>query len=305
MIKQLNDVRLIEAGFPCHQVGAETQRERNTGLAPPTHRLHVWWARRPLTPSRAAILASLLPADTDTDWFLRQLGIEKVQAIVNGVEWTLDDILIERIINYDSGKEILIVDSAVIRALEREQNARAQQRELIDRIVAGNPMLNRHTAIVKWRNQCIPIPGPLPAEDDILDIERKAADPAWFKELMYLAADEGIRIPNLYGYSRAYSSRPEFQDGDTIVLDPTAGGGSIPFEALRLGCKVIANDLNPVAAVILMATLDYPTRFNIDLIDQIDKWGEKLIAVLNKKLEDVFPMFFHYQNMREIICQSI
>jgi len=60
-----NDLRLIEAGFPCHQVGAETQRERDTGKAPPPNRLHVWWARRPFTPSRAAILASLLPADTD------------------------------------------------------------------------------------------------------------------------------------------------------------------------------------------------------------------------------------------------
>ena len=73
-----HDVRLIEAGFPCHQVGAETQRERGASSAlPPLYYLHVWWARRPLTPSRAAILASLLPADTDPEWFLRQLGIEK------------------------------------------------------------------------------------------------------------------------------------------------------------------------------------------------------------------------------------
>jgi len=42
------------------------------------------------------------------------------------------------------------------------------------------------------------------------------------------------------------------------VLDPFAGGGSIPFEALRYGFTTIANDLNPVAAVILKATLDYP-----------------------------------------------
>jgi len=61
-----NDLRLIESGFPCHQVGAETQRERGASSAlPPLYFLHVWWARRPLTPSRAAILASLLPADTD------------------------------------------------------------------------------------------------------------------------------------------------------------------------------------------------------------------------------------------------
>ena len=34
------------------------------------------------------------------------------------------------------------------------------------------------------------------------------------------------------------------------VLDPFAGGGSIPLEALRLGCETYSNDLNPVAVLI-------------------------------------------------------
>ena len=42
---------------------------------PPTYYLHVWWARRPLVASRAAILASLLPADADREKFLHVLGI--------------------------------------------------------------------------------------------------------------------------------------------------------------------------------------------------------------------------------------
>ena len=33
--------KLIEGNFPCQEVGAETRRERDTGMAPPTHRLHV------------------------------------------------------------------------------------------------------------------------------------------------------------------------------------------------------------------------------------------------------------------------
>jgi len=41
------DQRLIERGFPCHQVGAETQRERGASSSlPPLYFLHVWWARR-------------------------------------------------------------------------------------------------------------------------------------------------------------------------------------------------------------------------------------------------------------------
>ena len=42
---------------------------------PPTYYLHVWWARRPLVASRAAVLASLLPADADRKRFLHVLGI--------------------------------------------------------------------------------------------------------------------------------------------------------------------------------------------------------------------------------------
>jgi len=44
------------------------------------------------------------------------------------------------------------------------------------------------------------------------------------------------------------------------VLDPFAGGGAIPLEAMRLGCDVTAADLNPVAWFILKCTLEYPQK---------------------------------------------
>ena len=44
------------------------------------------------------------------------------------------------------------------------------------------------------------------------------------------------------------------------VLDPFAGGGAIPLEAMRLGCEVTAADLNPVAWFILKCTLEYPQK---------------------------------------------
>src|SRR5437764_3244482 len=45
------------------------------------------------------------------------------------------------------------------------------------------------------------------------------------------------------------------------VLDPFAGGGAIPLEAMRLGCEVTAIDINPVAWFIVKCTLEYPQRF--------------------------------------------
>ena len=52
----------------------------------------------------------------------------------------------------------------------------------------------------------------------------------------------------------AYGGRPP------RVLDPFAGGGAIPLEAMRLGCEATAIDINPVAWFILKCTLDYPRR---------------------------------------------
>ncbi|MBX6368567.1 MAG: DUF1156 domain-containing protein [Rhodospirillales bacterium] len=63
-------------------------------------------------------------------------------------------------------------------------------------------------------------------------------DMAWFRE--QIRAAHGGRSPR--------------------VLDPFAGGGAIPLEAMRLGCEVTANDLNPVAWFILKCTLEYPQR---------------------------------------------
>lgn len=303
MVNNREDLRLIEAGFPCHQVGAETQRERDTGKAPPTHRLHVWWARRPLTPSRAAVLASLLPAGTDTDWFLRQLGMEKVQAMVNGVPWTLDEKIINRIA-VNQGKEVLEIDAVVRRAIEREQSDRRSVKALINSILKNKSNYKTDNNIQKWIETCKPFPEPLPQEGKTLYIIRVAADPAWFKSIMALAASMGIRVPNLYGYSRAYYRQPDCQSGEFTILDPTAGGGSIPFEALRLGHSVIANELNPVANVILYATLDFPARFGSKLTETIAVWGQKLIDILNIKLDSFFPRSFSLPDSERRILEN-
>jgi adenine-specific DNA methylase len=63
------------------------------------------------------------------------------------------------------------------------------------------------------------------------------------------------------------------------VLDPFSGGGAIPLEALRLGCESYANDLNPVAVLILKCTLEYPQKFG--------RWGmgDGRLGMGDRKLE--------------------
>jgi putative DNA methylase len=65
---------LIEEWLPVQALSVECMRENSTGLHPPPNRLHVWWARKPLVVSRAAVLGSLLPAGFDRRCFERLLG---------------------------------------------------------------------------------------------------------------------------------------------------------------------------------------------------------------------------------------
>ncbi len=48
---------------------------------------------------------------------------------------------------------------------------------------------------------------------------------------------------------------------DVVVVDPMAGGGSIPLESLRLGFRTVAVEYNPVAYLILKATVEFPARY--------------------------------------------
>ena len=58
-----------------------------------------------------------------------------------------------------------------------------------------------------------------------------------------------------------------------LVVDPFAGGGSIPLEALRLGCEAFASDLNPVACLILKVMLEDVPRHGPGLAEELRKAG--------------------------------
>lgn len=73
------------------------------------------------------------------------------------------------------------------------------------------------------------------------------------------------------------------------VLDPFAGGGSIPFEAVRYGLDVFASDLNPVAVVTMKAAMEYPLKFGPELQEDIDKWVKWVGDEAEKRLAEFFP----------------
>ncbi len=307
MTEKENSRRLIEAGFPCHQVGAETQRERGASSAlPPLYYLHVWWARRPLTPSRAAVLGSILPADTDPDWFLKELGIEKKVIRINGELWTLnlkDNSILKRVYKESNGVEYLLVDKLVLDRLEAENERRKQNALFINEALEKDPAGIGATFLKQWLGECVPIPSPYPNFGATLTISTVPADPAWAKERISWENAHNIRTnEDKYGYNRAFYKIPSFSaKGGIKLLDLTAGGGSIPFEALRLGCDVIANELNPVASVILSATLEYPATYGVEILPFIEKYFQIMRDSMVQKIQHLFPASYIPQEEKVLL----
>ena len=95
------------------------------------------------------------------------------------------------------------------------------------------------------------------------------------------------------------------------ILDPFSGGGSIPLEALRLGCEVHAIDYNPVANLILKCTLEYPQKYGRSkkrkakkvimgkehiveveynpLLEDVKKWGDWVLKEAKKEIGRFYP----------------
>ena len=144
------------------------------------------------------------------------------------------------------------------------------------------------------------------------DWDRKDREGRWLNKLRI--ARELIQM--------AYDGQPP------KVLDMFAGGGAIPLEAMRLGCKVIANDYNPVAWFILKCTLEYPQRLagkthplpdldidekpdigNGDLADHVRLWGQWVLENTRKELVRYYPVIdskptVAYLWARTIPCQD-
>ncbi len=201
----LSDTRLIERWLPIAALGEESARERRSMTAlPPTYYLHVWWARRPLVASRAALLASVLPADADRDRFMHMLGIH--------------------------------------------------------------------------------------------------GDPVGARIRINKARQLGKRFKGqAYPYRRAFTYVPTDSDAnwvfenlgvelsDISALDPTAGGGSIPFEARRLGMSTLANDLNPVSALIMDATINWPLKYGDAVVQEYSNLANRFVQAREVHLAPLFP----------------
>jgi putative DNA methylase len=74
-----------------------------------------------------------------------------------------------------------------------------------------------------------------------------------------------------------------------LVVDPFAGGGSIPLEALRLGCDAFASDLNPVACLINKVLLEDIPRHGPELAEELRRVGAEVKKAAERELAEFYP----------------
>jgi putative DNA methylase len=74
-----------------------------------------------------------------------------------------------------------------------------------------------------------------------------------------------------------------------LVVDPFAGGGSIPIEALRAGADVFASDLNPIPVLLNKVLLEYIPKYSDYLVEEVQKWGRWISHEAEKELAEYYP----------------
>lgn len=95
-----------------------------------------------------------------------------------------------------------------------------------------------------------------------------------------------------------------------LVVDPFAGGGAIPLEALRVGADAFASDLNPVAVLLNKVVLEYIPKYGQRLADEVRKWGAWVKEEAEKELAEFYPKDpdgstpIAYLWARTIVCEG-
>lgn len=231
---------LIEEWLPIRELGAESKRERASASAlPPIYFLHVWWARRPLVASTGVVLASLMPA------------------------WS---------------------------------------QSLADAFPKADE-LHSVTSYRKW----------------FLHLCGVWGDPIAAQAKLAAANLVGEKLKdNGYGYKQAFRNSVGKRDLDLLreiliwqwgkvplVADSTAGGGSIPYVASRLGIPVFANDLNPVAAGVLAAGVEIPAKYGVDLVGDLRRFGDILVGRIQNLLSNAYPQMPNQSTVALIFTNAV
>ncbi len=209
--------------LPLKEINAQSAREKSIRHGHPST-LHLWWARRPLAACRAVLFAQLVDDPSSDPAYRRPDGsVDEDRAGIKRAELFN---LIEELVRWENSNNPDVIN-----------RARAE----IARCVASRKIelgeLKKET-IIYGRDEGKGHPdGPLPND---------GCYTAWQVNCSLAPANAVNHFLGKYA---------------PPVLDPFAGGGSIPLEAQRLGLRAHASDLNPVPVLINKALIEIPPKF--------------------------------------------
>lgn len=288
--------KLIEVAMPIKEISAESVRDKSIRHGH-ISTLHLWWARRPLPVSRAIVFASLVPDPLDA--LCPQAFKSAVDLLLGANANGADPYKPYEDIPYTAAQDKL------------QDNTRNRllmfigkfSDEFCEDIKNGKTTATKDllaaASLIKWDNKndanIIGIARKLlwvahnaqldssaSAQALLQDFERHYSAIAQAEEALYSFCDRHTPSEQAQALQQALQQAIEaFLDKMPRVFDPFAGGGAIPLEAARLGCRSFGNDINPVAHIIQKASLEFPQRFGKPITYSVAEftriYGEKTL----------------------------
>ena len=246
--------RLAEVDFPISAVSKHAAREKSIRHGHPST-LHLWWARRPLASSRAVLLALLLPDPCDPycPEDFRRVAVRQIRGLA------------AYLVDTKAGAALLVADLKSDLRSKKQGTRESAEREAGRRARIWNDLASDAE---RWPRTRV--------RSGLLHLLAQGA--AW----EWSSAEPFVNVCRTLVKAAHGEETP-------LVVDPFAGGGSIPLEALRLGCEAFASDLNPVACLILKVMLEDIPRHGPGLADELRKVGAEIKAAAEEELADLYP----------------
>lgn len=264
--------KLIEVAMPIKEISAESVRDKSIRHGH-ISTLHLWWARRPLPVCRAVIFASLVPDPLDencpkafADAVELLLGSNRMYEPYKDIPYTagydpMEDNLRNRLMMF-VGK---FSDRYQQNAKEGKTTSPADQLTS-GSLIKWESKNNKETIDLAQMLIWVAYNADLCPEKSYREL---VLEFDFAKERIAKAEDELYSFVNRHKESEQVSSLENnlkaaidaFQSKMPLVFDPFAGGGAIPLEAARLGCRSYGNDINPVAHIIEKGSAEFPQRY--------------------------------------------
>jgi len=226
------DKTFIEDQFPVSLVSKESYKERKAGASQTLTGLGKWWGRKPLVLVRATIIGLLMPASSDPqkdrEIFLKILTMDDDGLWERRSKSIPASVVEENIEEEDALAAIEIINGKVRWIPGTKKSAK-------DRLTKIAFEHLNYDDKLKYCDRPEQIAGP--------------AEASWKEINAYLGttANSIDELVDQLG-KRQFGHTPR-------VGDAFCGGGSVPFEAARIGCEAYGSDLNPVAALLSWASI--------------------------------------------------